>query len=118
MIKERANRRCKLALEPSDKSKYAKISEKLAKDKDLEVKVTRLRRMRSRKGTELIVFGTNCERKIPQSLQKVPRAIKINVLDKITLLRADIENTSVHSMKKLLRKLFYDLNTKDWAKFY
>ena len=110
--------RCKLAMEPSDKSKYAKIIEKLPKDKDLEVEVTRLRSMRSRKGTEPIVFGTNCEREIPQSLQKIRGAIKIKVLNKITLLRADIENTSVHSMKKLLQKLFYDRNAKEWAKFY
>ena len=118
MIEERANRRYKLALEPSDRSKYAKIIEKLPKDMDLEVEVTRLRRMRSRKGTEPIAVGTNCERKITQSLQKIPGAIKINVLHKIALLRANIENTSVHSMKKLLQKLFYDLNTKEWAKFY
>ena len=103
MIKERANRRCKLALESFDRSKYPKVIEKLPKDKDFEVEVTKLRRKRT--GTEPIVVGTNRERKVPQRLEKIPGAIKINVLHKSTLLRADTENISVHSMKRLLRKL-------------
>lgn len=103
VIKERANRRCKLAMEPFDRGKYAEVIERLPKDEDFEVEVTRLRRKRT--GTKPIVAGTNRERQVPQSLQKIPGAIKTNVLHKITLLRADTENISVHSMKKLLKKL-------------
>ena len=94
VINERANRCCKLALELFDRSKYAKVIEKLPKDKDFEIEVTRLRRKRT--GTEPIVFGTNRQRKVPQRLEKIPGAIKFNVLHKIALLRADNENISVH----------------------
>ena len=59
-----------------------------------------------RTGTEPIVVGTNFERKVSQMLEKMPGAIKINVLYKINLLRADTENISVHLMNKLLQTLF------------
>ena len=59
-----------------------------------------------RTGTEPIVVGTNFERKVSQMLEKMPGAIKINVLYKTNLLRADTENISVHLMNKLLQTLF------------
>ena len=59
-----------------------------------------------RTGTDPIVVGTNLERKVSQMLEKMPGAIKINVLYKINLLRADTENVFVHSMNKLLQTLF------------
>ena len=70
MIKERANRRCKLALESFDRSKYPKVIEKLPKDKDFEVEVTKLRRKRT--GTEPIVVGTNREREGTTEARKDP----------------------------------------------
>ena len=42
-----------------------------------------------RTGTEAIDVGTNFERKGSQRLEKMPGVIKINVLYKINLLRAD-----------------------------
>ena len=59
-----------------------------------------------RTGTETIVVGTNFERKVSQSLEKMPGVIKINVLYKINLLRADNENILVHLMNKLLQTRF------------
>ena len=83
------NRCCKHVLQPSDKSKWqiAKVIEKLPKDKDLEVEVTRLRGMRT--GIDPFFIGNNFERKAPQMLEKIPGTIKINVDQTITLLRAD-----------------------------
>ena len=54
-----------------------------------------------RTGTDPIVVGTNLERKVSQMLEKMPGAIKINVLYKINLLRADTGNVFVHSMNNL-----------------
>ena len=79
---------CKHVLQQSDKSKWqiAKVIEKLPKDKDLEVEVTRLRGMRT--GIDPFFVGHNFERKAPQMLEKIPGAIKIIVVYKMTLLRA------------------------------
>ena len=83
VIKEHNNRRCKLAWEPSDSSKWASVIEKLPKEKGLEAEVTRLRRMRT--GTEPIVVGTNFKKKVPHRLEEIPGAIRINVLHKINV---------------------------------
>ena len=40
-------------------------------------------------GTETVGVGTNFERKVSQRLEKMPGEIKINVLYKINLLRAE-----------------------------
>ena len=95
------NRLCEHALQSSDKSKWqiAKVVEKLPKDKDLEVEVTRLRGMRT--VTDPFFLGNNFKRKAPQMLEKIPGAIKINVVHKITLLRGD--NISVHSINKFFK---------------
>ena len=50
-------------------------------------------------------------------LKKMPGAIKINLLHKITLLRAGSENISVHSMNKLLKKLFAAWGNADTISF-
>ena len=102
VIKDRANRCCKLidVSIPSDRNTSTKAIEKPSKYKVLEIEVTRMWDMRT-ETVPIIIGALGLIRKgMDQSLAKVPGAININKLQKITLLgTTHIKKISLHSVQ-------------------
>ena len=87
MIKDHANRCCKLidVSVPSDQNISTKVTEKISKYKDLEIEITKIRRVK----TEIVAVVVDELALISKGMQynlgKISGAININELQKIRL---------------------------------
>ena len=98
VIKDHKNKTCKLIdmAVPSDRNTSLKTTEKLSKYKDLEIETTRMWGMK----TETIPVGIGAlglnKKGLQKHTEKIPGAININELQKITLLG------TAHILRKVL----------------
>ena len=104
LIKDHGNRCCKLidALVPSHQNPSTKVIEKVSKYKDLEIEITKIRRVKTE--IVLVIVGELAliSKGMEYNLGKISGAININELQKIILLEtysAHAKKISVHPVK-------------------
>ena len=103
VIKDHANRCCKLILDvsvPSDRNTSTKVTEKLSKYKDLEIETMRMWGMRTETVPVIVGVLGLIREAIDQHLGKIPGTSNNSELQKIILLgTAHAEKVSVHQIK-------------------
>ena len=87
MIKDHANRCCKLidVSVPSDQNTLTKVTEKISKYKDLEIEITKIRRVKTEIVPVIVDELALISKGIQYNLGKISGAINIDELQKIRL---------------------------------
>ena len=87
MIKDHANRCCKLidVSVPSDQNTLTKVTEKISKYKDLEIEITKIRRVKTEIVPVIVDELALISKGMQYNLGKISGAININELQKIRL---------------------------------
>ena len=104
LIKDHGNRCCKLidALVPSHQNPSTKVIEKVSKYKDLEIEITKIRRVKTEIVPVIVGELALISKGMEYNLGKISGAININELQKIILLEtysAHAKKISVHPVK-------------------
>ena len=87
MIKDHASRCCKLidVSVPSDQNTSTKVTEKISKYKDLEIEITKIRRVKTEIVPVIVDELALISKGMEYNLGKISGAININELQKIRL---------------------------------
>ena len=87
MIKDHANRCCKLidVSVPSDQNTLTKVTEKISKYKDLEIEITKIRRVKTEIVPVIVDELALISKGMQYNLGKISGAINIDELQKIRL---------------------------------
>ena len=87
LIKDHGNRFCKLidASVPSDQNTSTKVIEKVSKYKDLEIEITKIRRVKTEIVSVIVGELALISKGMEYNLGKISGAININELQKIIL---------------------------------
>ena len=104
MIKDHGNRCCKIieVSVPSDQNTSTKVTEKISKYKDLEIEITKIRRVKTEIVPVIVGELALISKEIEHNLGKISGAINMNELQKIILLEtysAHAKKISVHPVK-------------------
>ena len=104
MIKDHGNRCCKIieVSVPSDQNTSTKVTEKISKYKDLEIEITKIRRVKTEIVPVIVGELALISKEIEHNLGKISGAINMNELQKIILLEtysAHAKTISVHPVK-------------------
>ena len=104
MIKDHGNRSRKIieVSVPSDQNTSTKVIEKISKYKDLEIEITKIRRVKTEIVPVIVGELALISKGIEHNLGKISGAINMNELQKIILLKtysAHTKKISVHPVK-------------------
>ena len=111
LIKDHGNRCCKLidALVPSHQNPSTKVIEKVSKYKDLEIEITKIRRVKTEIVPVIVGELALISKGMQYNSRKISGVVNINELQKIILL----ETYSAHAKKISVHPVKYPSSTSE-----